>query len=302
MSAYISVPFSIHSVLCDAFLQEYVSPLIARLRASNAVKTWFFVRYSDSELGSHLRLRLLTEEAAGVDHVLLAVEDLVANACAREAGEMSSIRLRWVPYEPEIERYGGHDGVRLAEQFFCFSSDAALSVIARCSFEDRRRRLAQALLAMVATAGSFYHSRSAVAAFLGRYVAGYLPVLAPDAGERAKWMRNFEVASDSQMLELRPVVQSAWRNLRRGPRATEPLGAYTLSLRQLRFRLRRSANRGDIAGAACSADTFGAVTNAVVPSYVHMMMNKLGVSIPEETFLAHVARRALEPNRGDASG
>ncbi|MEU9047819.1 MULTISPECIES: lantibiotic dehydratase [unclassified Kitasatospora] len=80
--------------------------------AAGLADNWFFIRYSDTD--SHLRIRFHGERSALLgplmDQACRWAEDLLATGAAT--------RLAFDTYEREVERYGGNDGVRVAEEVF----------------------------------------------------------------------------------------------------------------------------------------------------------------------------------------
>ena len=98
--------------------------------APAVVDEWFFLRYADPE--HHLRLRLHGDPAALHDHALPALTDALAPHL--EDGTVSTVALD--TYHREIERYGGDDGIELAEQIHAADSDAVLKVLGMLDGED----------------------------------------------------------------------------------------------------------------------------------------------------------------------
>lgn len=124
------------SLSADELLREAVAPLVAEARARGELHSWFYIRYADPEW--HLRLRLQAGEAtpALLARVEAALEPLRAD------GRVWRVRVD--TYQPELERYGGAEGVLLAERLFEADSDAALAVLERLdgdAGEDARWRL-----------------------------------------------------------------------------------------------------------------------------------------------------------------
>src|SRR5436305_4976522 len=73
---------------------------------------YFFVRYGEG--GAHIRLRIFAD-AETREAFLLQVESVAA-------GNTDILRVERQRYEPEFERYGGRDVMRIAERQFCASS------------------------------------------------------------------------------------------------------------------------------------------------------------------------------------
>ncbi len=114
----------------DRILTDTIGPVIGHLRKQAVSDEWFFLRYADPE--HHLRLRLHGDPAALRDHVLPALTDALAPHL--EDGTVSKVALD--TYHREIERYGGDDGIELAEQIHAADSDAVLKVLGMFDVED----------------------------------------------------------------------------------------------------------------------------------------------------------------------
>lgn len=121
-------------VLCDC-----IRPLVDALLAAGAADGWFFVRYGDPDW--HLRLRLHGAPGRLGTEVLPALERAVSPLCAD--GRVWRVQLD--QYEREVERYGGDEGMVLAERVFQADSEAALAIVETLDGDagaDARWRLA----------------------------------------------------------------------------------------------------------------------------------------------------------------
>lgn len=107
----------------DRVLLDVVAPLARDVVASGEADRWFFIRYGDS--GWHLRIRFhgVPEalRAAVLPKLELAVTPLIQD------GRLSRFLLD--TYEREVERYGGPEGIDLAEQLFHADSDAVIEIL-----------------------------------------------------------------------------------------------------------------------------------------------------------------------------
>jgi thiopeptide-type bacteriocin biosynthesis protein len=123
----------------DAVLTELVRPLVTAARKAKAFDRWFFIRYGDP--GWHVRLRFRGDPKRLAAKVLPMLHERAAPFL--ESGRIWRIDLG--TYEREIERYGGDDGIELAEQIFEADSEATLSIVELLDAEegaDARWRLA----------------------------------------------------------------------------------------------------------------------------------------------------------------
>lgn len=147
----------------DGLLTDGVAPVLGPLRESGAVDGWFFLRYWQG--GHHVRLRLrvavaeaeaVVEEVAGKLRAHLAenpaAEEFDAAEFSREAQPtMASLEgaaaeeihppdtIRRVAYVPELDKYGGPEGVRIAEDYFGASSDIVLDALRRTGGRPSKR-------------------------------------------------------------------------------------------------------------------------------------------------------------------
>jgi len=107
----------------DGLLREVVTPVARDAMAAGEADGWFFIRYGDPEW--HLRVRFHGEPARLQSGVLsrlhAALDPLLAD------GRIWRVQLD--TYEREIERYGGPEGIALAERLFQVDSDAVLAIL-----------------------------------------------------------------------------------------------------------------------------------------------------------------------------
>ena len=127
----------------DALLRHVVRPAVDVLHAREPGSPWFFLRYLDGS-GLHLRLRLYAPEP-----VLTAVEAWLDQRLADlfsgrldvpelrpgqpGAAERGRRGVTQHVYEPELGKWGGPEGVAVAEKVFRASSEFALSAFTRQS-------------------------------------------------------------------------------------------------------------------------------------------------------------------------
>lgn len=135
----------------DRALDACVRPVVAKAIEDGVVDRFFFVRYADPQ--PHLRVRLRARGGAAARLLSEVLPSLHARAAPLLAsGLLGDVQLG--TYEPETERYGGEDGLSLAEQIFHADSVAALTLLplgAR-ALEPPRARWGLALASMDALA------------------------------------------------------------------------------------------------------------------------------------------------------
>ena len=117
----------------DQILTELIAPIAAELPA------WFFLRYGDPHW--HIRFRVRGEPA----HLLAEIVPRLSAAAQAMLGDGRMWKFQLDTYEREIERYGGPVGIDLAERLFCADSACAIDILGMLDGDagnDARWRLA----------------------------------------------------------------------------------------------------------------------------------------------------------------
>jgi thiopeptide-type bacteriocin biosynthesis protein len=107
----------------DGLLREVVAPVAREAMATGEADGWFFIRYGDPEW--HLRVRFHGDPSRLQSGVLprlhAALDPMLAD------GRIWRVQLD--TYERETERYGGPEGILLAERLFHVDSEAVLAIL-----------------------------------------------------------------------------------------------------------------------------------------------------------------------------
>jgi len=143
----------------DTFLVQQVKPFVERILQERWARRFFFIRYW--ERGPHIRLRFQGEPHRLYQEVKPRLEsyflgyfqqnpsqrtepDWVAALPAQQCW-FSNNSIQFIPYEPEVERYGGPTGIQIAEQQFALSSHTALDRMASSADWPYHRALGAAI-------------------------------------------------------------------------------------------------------------------------------------------------------------
>jgi thiopeptide-type bacteriocin biosynthesis protein len=110
--------------LADRILSDVVRPLVQSTMSSGVADSWFFIRYADPE--PHLRLRFHGDRLRLSGELLPTLE----SAMAALVGDGRIARWQLDTYVREVERYGGDEGILLAERLFHADSDCVLDIVA----------------------------------------------------------------------------------------------------------------------------------------------------------------------------
>ncbi|MFJ3406195.1 thiopeptide-type bacteriocin biosynthesis protein [Promicromonospora sp. NPDC090134] len=285
----------------DRFLLDVVGPEAAALVATGEATAWHFLRYWTG--GPHLRVRLRDASAATVKDLA----DRLREACAAPCPPGDRVDLDpaaygavftaadpepWhadgdvveAAYVPETDRYGGPEALALCEEQFGVSSDLALALLRATPAADTRRAVAVDLMLLALDALDL-DPLTAVRAARGYFAGWDFTSESPSDGASARAAAEAVYWAAPARWDARPALVSAAAS---GPRSTHQV--WSGSLRPLVARLRTLADDGALRNAP----------ERIVWSLVHMMNNRLGLSVWDERFAAWLVSLATGafPQRG----
>ena len=314
-------------------LTECVRPLVDGLRGDRLLAGYFFINYWLE--GPHLRLRLRPSSVEATGEVRrraeAAIEKYVRERPAlyevnptvyadtsesmfsvefteqerlRYLDEHGMMRVeknntyKYVPYEPELGKYGGVAGVSVAEWHFEYSSDLVIEATRMLNLHLRRVTLGMAAQLMMVMTTVFMHDEESVATFLAEYADywrrtfdGVVPMEGAAAHDPAYESMGDRVTR--RFLELRAACVE-------GRAADLPglLGGWFEHCVELRDRIAELAVRGELHlrgwdGQDAPVTDVPDALRRVLWAYLHMTNNRLSVSLADESYLGHVLNRAL---------
>lgn len=300
LSAHVYYRGTTYGDSCDRVILEVIEPLLRLCFARRLISRAFYIRYAD--YGPHVRLRMWAEIERSEPDLKALVEQEVETSLGSELRARPNVPrdatgyersrceyLLWIPYEPEMDRYGGPAGVRVAEDFFCRSSEVAIAALRRLSPGDRPARLGIALVANVVLAGVFAETPAAAAKLMRTHRDYWMRALMVNNVEHWAELED-RYSRQASMLEHQ--VYAVWELVQRGYGLPDPLDRYLDAALKLREDLRRVASEGRVVAGGVPIPWVD-IPVRLVPSYAHMMSNRLGVSPAEEIYIAHLISRTL---------
>lgn len=285
----------------DSAIAAVVRPFFRRCGALCRRPDSFFIRYW--EQGPHIRIRVKLP-ATALDEAKIILEALVRqDAVAEFLGQPSSRpsefaasghpSLVWREYEPEILRYGGTEGIAVAERFFAASSKLVLTLIDALAAQTLDRR-GVGLVSLLALLSSFAQDRADAPSLVRRYAEQFHPV-----EQRISSSMNPQPSADAALQRqeelLATRIRHWWRLCATPTCLPVPFRRYALAADRARDALVRGIAIGSLVDRA--GRTVGSLDEAVTqlcPSYMHMTSNRLGLSNREESYLAGLVSRALQ--------
>lgn len=271
----------------DYLVLNLVRPVAHMLLEQGAITGYFYILYAEG--GPHIRLRLQGEQALLEGSVRALLECAIAEAFQQieqiplQPGRSSPLDgvLRPFPsfaydtYMPEYEKYGGKAAMSISERHFQDSSEAAIAVIAG----EQRRQLRRQQAALVLIDALLDQAVGAIpqrAAFYARCRDYWVMMTAPSFEQRAEWCAYFD--------QRYCVAQATLARQMQGVPA-EPLGSIVA-----RFREQAGQTLGDLVRLE-SQGLLETPIPLIVQSYIHMLCNRMGITILEEAFLLHLLQR-----------
>jgi thiopeptide-type bacteriocin biosynthesis protein len=109
--------------MAERVLVQTMPELLEWARSTGELKRWFFIRYDDQ--GHHLRFRFQGAPTWLREQVLPRLE----TALRPWVDSKIVSRIHVDTYRREVERYGGDEGMLLAESWFEAASDEALALV-----------------------------------------------------------------------------------------------------------------------------------------------------------------------------
>ena len=271
----------------DRLLSRLVLPVVRDLWNRGRIDRFFFIRYGLG--GPHVRLRLLCAPGAGEEageSLRQAAEGFFARwpaetldddeirrqnrpfAASHSPAELDAVHpnhsVASVPFEPEVERYGGPDLIGSSLDFFCVSSAYALDLISRHEGEPRPRRLSHAMRALLRQALGFAAGGRELPAIAAYAAAGTGP---GTSLLLARADQEFARSPEDYLALIQEEIEISRDSL------------LTAAAQVLESRLRGTADPA---------------WWRVVGSQLHMTANRLDLMNVEELYLGQILRRALE--------
>ncbi|MEV6784611.1 lantibiotic dehydratase C-terminal domain-containing protein [Streptomyces sp. NPDC051098] len=319
-------------------LVNCVRPLVKGLRDDGLISGYFFINYWLE--GPHVRLRLKPAHATVAQEVSRRAEEAVDSFLrSRPAlyevdsgflndfyntlfdiefsegdrgaftGADGKMRIRpnnsrsYEPYEPEYGKYGGPEGVALAEWHFSHSSDLVIDALRTKNLHLRTVLLGTSAQLMMVMAACFLPDEDELADYLERYFEFWHNAF-PGTGfiGSKEYNRNFE--------QTAPDLGRHFFRIRRAviTGQLEQLPTFLRGWAEHCLELRRRASALAMGGGLTFRSSDGSRDEVITDTrtalllllspYMHMTNNRLHVTIRDEAYLSHVLGRVLRMGIG----
>ena len=310
----------------EALLVDAVYPFAKKILAEKLADQFFFIRYW--ERGPHIRLRFkgnaraLNEivKPALIDHFECYFKDHPTKRedpdwlkdVADQYQWFENNSVQFIPYEPEIKRYGGPVSMLLSEQQFQASSRAILEIIKESKDWDYTRALGAAIQLHLGFAYGLGMDLQEASDFYTRLYQNWLPrayyffekdVSKDELDKRKKeTLDAFELNFKQQKATLLPFFETVWEALTEGREfEQEWLNQWVNDMRAIGDQLKAIQNDGKLVPPEWyvmknptsihqrkQQERWG-----IYDSYIHMTNNRLGILNRDEGFLGYLIKESL---------
>ncbi|HZI92597.1 MAG TPA: thiopeptide-type bacteriocin biosynthesis protein [Patescibacteria group bacterium] len=263
----------------EEILREVVTPVAGELRDNPELESLFFARYNEPQW--QLRFRVLGSAA----WVTGPVRDLLSRqlSALRERGIVRAIEF--AVYQREYERYGGEEGMRLAEKIFLHDTLACLDMMEaeRCDQASISRReyslaLSERFLDLMQLHGEQR---------LAFYAYGYRWAL-----EMKTWERAELDVLEARFRDLKPGLEELFF----GQTSADPV-AFWGSRAVADIAVRCLDSSRPVLAAVLEGRAAGRIDQDLVRlawSYTHMHCNRLGIDPTAEAILRYLMHRLMQ--------
>lgn len=267
----------LYSQADDTVLIDVVRPVCQKLHSE--IVQYFFVRYADPL--PHVRLRLRPLRDGSIASLRSASRSTIDGVLGRNEDSPLGVRAVEIDYVPETERYGSGTALEVAHTVFFESSKCAMSLLRRGTGQSGGIRLGVATALIATTLAVFIDSPSRLCNFIESYASGC----------EARWNARTKAVPDAvntspptAPIALASEVLSLMARARHDGRLPSPLQRYANAMKRARAKLSSTANG---LPPRCGDSVDGVITH-ILPSYVHMTCNRIGLDPRAEGVAARI--------------
>jgi thiopeptide-type bacteriocin biosynthesis protein len=302
ISSHIYFDGDIYGKECDMAIISSIKPFIEIPEIKKRIKIFFFIRYND--IGSHIRFRMYGDKYE-LDQIVKPEYDKYINAnilkmgirigkCKRKQLHSSLLYHKWIDYKPEVLRYGGDKAIKIAEKYFYYSSLVAMDIIKSKMLNDFNSRLGQGIIYMLIVLFHFTNNITESISIMTCYVNDISEYPADDIEGINKRIELFQYKYNKQSKILDKVVETIWNMLDNKIELPSTYQEYNTYTYDITNELHCLCKSNEVLINYNTVNDWNLVVNYIVPSYIHMMNNRIGISRKNESYLSYIIARSLK--------
>jgi len=296
------------------FLKDAVFPFVDDMKNHPSISHYFFIRYW--EKGPHIRLRFLvkSDDITAIKkrlevHFNDFFNEFPSQRTFEEGNWYPNDSVQWIPYEPEIERYYGPNGVAVSEKQFQPSSEAVKEIISAHKMWDYEYALGAAIQLHLGFAYAIGFSLREASEFFNFCFERWFPrayyfnekkVTREELFERKKaTLISFNQNFDEQKSLLITNIATIWNGLSKNEEfQNEWLNQWVRESKTIHSELKYLAKKGSLTYPNLDVSKEHTYQSQpqwpLLDSYIHMTNNRLGLFNRDESFISYLLQRGLK--------
>jgi len=312
----------------EQLLVKAVKPFVESTLADGLAEQFFFIRYW--EQGPHIRLRFKGDTAVLENKLKPKLDAYFKKYFRKNPSErvepewlkelpleqvwFPNHSIQYIPYEPEIERYGGPEGILIAEKQFQASSEVVLNILAESQNWSYERALGAAIQLHLGFAYALGMTLEEATAFFTRLFESWFgwglglfdyeknqPVNDYEK-QKSEFLELFENQFNLQKKMLLPFHQTLWQALESRAGFENQWQNYWLQgMRDINDELLASQRSGQLnyppgrqISPKIKVPKSRQLLWLILNSYVHMTNNRLGILNRDEAYLGYLIKQSFE--------
>lgn len=306
----------------DHFIRGGIRPVLETLETNFGIKRYFFIRYF--ERGPHIRLRVYMPENTIENDVRKFLSEyflayfkkkpfnkaMALDLLNKVPNSLPTENFYFGDYKPEYERYGGIEGVHLAEEVFVLSSRVVMQKLDEALSEDYSECIGTAIkmhivfLYQVLTRHEIIHVlNNTIQMWIKRATRSGLEKQG-NILENADVLRAFERSFIKERENLTKIIRNFWALLEDGTEIPFAwLDEWSTGLKNIKPHFDKSSTiliskivlplpfeKKELPGSVIALHKRWYLFD----SYIHMTNNRLGITNRDESFIAYIIMRVFE--------
>jgi thiopeptide-type bacteriocin biosynthesis protein len=276
---------SVHLFYDDSlnfFLKKAVQPFLKLNKAY--ILSSFFIRYMEN--GQHVRLRVLIDRKHTpilIEKINLHFNNFFTNFPSKHqiknTTNFPNNAIQHIAYEPEIQRYGGTEGILISEQLFHYSSKTILNLI-EAETEYEQALLIGIIMNLYLAKSDPKHNISnlfqSIFNYWLDYNCHYLNL------SKTEIIQRYESIYDEQSEMFTEIIEGILSEKGAGEAEIEGLENWKKYCTEILKKLRNTG--------------LTKLIPEIIGSYIHMNNNRLGISNFDESLMAYLILREITLN------
>jgi thiopeptide-type bacteriocin biosynthesis protein len=282
----------------DEILRQLIGPFINEVYG-HYINQYFFIRYYEN--GPHIRLRLkgdkLTLEKTTKSKLIQATNEYFSTAPYVKNG---SVQI--VPYEPELDRYGGRIGTAIAEKMFQVSSAIVLQILSLKEWNFQKAVGASLQLNLIQLF-LFFEDKTEIKKFVEFEHQNWLQ-LSIGIKEDNEFESNYLVSEQvlaykKQSGYIKEALHNIWTRLENDvPFGDKNMDEWKKSINEIfvEFKFYQTeiiSQSTMISSKSSDSSDFNLRKWFIIASYLHMTNNRLGLLYKDECYTYYILKNIL---------